>query len=321
MADALISPRSTNSRWVKWLKLGGTVLTIGLFIYLLLKQDWQNILMHLGRIPVWVWPLCVLLAISGMVFNAIRWYILLAIQKVVIPFWNVLKITFSGSFASNFLPSTIGGDAYRIFAIRAYCEDLALPVASVFVDRLLNVCAMLTNLPLSLLTFGGVLPVASSSLVLQAGMTLNFKKIGDFVKRLIHKWGQVVKIWFKHPGYLGLAFVVAWLSIFVIFLLYWLLAHFLEMPIALYQVMGTTVITYLITLLPISINGYGLREMAIVTLYTRLGATLEQAVAFAVLSRFFLLIETLPGALWISKYIISGWVDQEKSEPRDPPSL
>ena len=181
MTDTPISPRSKNSRWVKWIKLGGTILTIGLFLYLLLKQDWQNILVHLGRIPIWVWPLCVFLAISGMVFNAIRWYILLAIQKVSIPFWNVLKITFSGSFASNFLPSTIGGDAYRIFALRQYCEDLALPVASVLVDRLLNVCAMITNLPLSLVTFGGVLPIATSSTALQAGFTLNFKKIGDFL--------------------------------------------------------------------------------------------------------------------------------------------
>lgn len=321
MTDTPILPRSKNSPWLKWLKLGGTILTIGLFLYLLLKQDWQNILMHLGRIPIWVWPLCVFLAISGMVFNAIRWYILLAIQKVAIPFWNVLKITFSGSFASNFLPSTIGGDAYRIFAVRQYCEDLALPVASVLVDRLLNVCAMITNLPLSLITFGGVFPIATSSTALQVGITLNFKKIGTFFKRLIHKWGRVLKIWLKHPGYLGLAFVVAWLSIFVIFLMYWLLAHFLEMPIALYQVMGTTVITYLITLLPISINGYGLREVAIVTLYTRLGATLEQAVAFAILSRFFLLIETLPGALWISKFIISGWVDQEKSKSQHQSQL
>jgi hypothetical protein len=63
--------------------------------------------------------------------------------------------------------------------------------------------------------------------------------------------------------------------------------------------MGITAMTYLITLLPISINGYGLRELAITFFYMRLGASAEQATIFALLSRFLLMAATIPGVLWL----------------------
>jgi uncharacterized membrane protein YbhN (UPF0104 family) len=93
--------------------------------------------------------------------------------------------------------------------------------------------------------------------------------------------------------------VVSWISIFVIFVAIWLVAIGLGIPVALYQVMGVTAITYLITLLPISVNGYGLRELAIVAIYTMLGATVEQATSLALITRLLMMIQTLPGALWI----------------------
>jgi hypothetical protein len=71
------------------------------------------------------------------------------------------------------------------------------------------------------------------------------------------------------------------------------------MPVSLYQVMGVMALSYAINLLPISINGYGVREIALTTLYVHVGATLEQASTLAVVTRFILLVEALPGALWL----------------------
>jgi uncharacterized membrane protein YbhN (UPF0104 family) len=121
-----------------------------------------------------------------------------------------------------------------------------------------------------------------------------------------------------------LAFCTSWLSIFVVFIAIWLVARGLGIPVALYQVMGVTGITYLLTLLPISVNGYGVREVAITTLYLPLGASLEQAATLALITRFLSMLETLPGALWLSQ-VVSGQVgkeqvdqeqvDQERVEP------
>ena len=63
------------------------------------------------------------------------------------------------------------------------------------------------------------------------------------------------------------------------------------------------VLTYFISMLPISINAYGLREVAVTALYMQVGASLEQASTLAVITRFMLLLETLPGALWLSEIV------------------
>jgi len=63
------------------------------------------------------------------------------------------------------------------------------------------------------------------------------------------------------------------------------------------------VITYFITLLPVSVNGYGVREVAITGLYMQVGATFEQAAALAIVSRVMLVAETLPGVLWAPRLV------------------
>ena len=85
------------------------------------------------------------------------------------------------------------------------------------------------------------------------------------------------------------------------------------MQLTLWQVVGVNIVSYFITLLPISISGYGLREITTTTLYTMLGATLEQATALAIISRIFSTLVTLPGVIWMRK-IISETKDVKKEE-------
>ena len=75
------------------------------------------------------------------------------------------------------------------------------------------------------------------------------------------------------------------------------------MSIKYYQVMGITTIAYLVTLLPISINGYGLREITISSLYSILGFPIEAAISLAILSRLLYLTTTLVGAAWLPEYL------------------
>jgi hypothetical protein len=82
--------------------------------------------------------------------------------------------------------------------------------------------------------------------------------------------------------------------------------------------MGVTVITYFLTLLPISVNGYGLREVAITALYLPLGASLEQAAILAIITRFLSMLATIPGALWLSQ-VVAGPLRNAEIESGEPP--
>lgn len=287
----------------------GTVLSTVLFIWLLSKQDWQMIWENLKQFPAWLWPVCLLLVISGMICNSLRWYLLLRAQKVQIPFGEVTRTVFAGAFASNFLPSTIGGDAFRIVSLLRFTKDKALSVASIVVDRALNVLATLTILPFSWITFGDrlfdlVFQVETAPAAALAVPALN--KVIEFFKRMIKRLLEAFAGWARQPWVLAGGFGISWLSIFVTYVNVWLLAQFLGIPVNLVQVMGVAAIVYLVTLLPISFNGYGVREVIYTTLYVSLGATTEQAATLALVSRFFMLLETLPGALWLSHIISSN---------------
>ena len=76
----------------------------------------------------------------------------------------------------------------------------------------------------------------------------------------------------------------------------WVTAQGLGMSVTVTQVAGVTGLTYLLTLIPVSINGYGIREAAMVALYAQLGAVAEQASALALISRLLMMAVTLPGA-------------------------
>lgn len=284
----------------KPLRVLGTILSVGLLLYLLWKQDWYELWRQVSAIDFWVWLVCFGLYFTGQVFNSLRWFSLLKSKQIPISFGTTLKIILSGAFASNFLPSTIGGDVFRILGSKPYTRSYALGFASVIIDRLLNVCAMVTVLPFSIITFWSI------DFDLETGRTL-ISGVGfvsgakQKIEKILKQIKESLMLWMDQPRSLIIAFGISWLSIFVMFVANTVLAVQLGMPVNLIQVMGVNALTYLLTLVPITFNGYGVREVLITTLYVALGATVEQASAFALITRFFLMLETVPGSLWLSQ--------------------
>lgn len=306
----------SKSRLVRWI---GTLISSGLFLWLLARQDWGQTWQSLTQAPAWLLPVVFLLYFSGMLLNSLRWDVLLRAQAVRIPFLEVLKMVLTGAFASNFLPSTIGGDTVRVVGLTRFKTSWSLSVASVVVDRMLNVVAMVTILPFSLFTFGNPGTLLQNFSFLKTGgvVLTGLVPAGSWAARALAKlrhWAgrlwEIFQIWLRRPGSLALSFILAWSSSFIVFFAIWVLARGLGMSLSLYQVMGVMALTYLFSLLPISINGYGVREVAVTTLYMQLGASLEGASTLAVITRFMLLLEALPGAFWLSQMV----APQDKGE-------
>ncbi len=301
----------------RWLRLLGTLASSALFVWLLARQDWRTTYKHLMSIPLWLGLVVFLLYFSGMVLNAWRWSTLLRTQGLRLPFLEVLKIMLSGAFASNFLPSTIGGDSVRVVSLLRYEATLTVSMATVVMDRLLNVLAMFTLLPFSLTVFPiqfslNIFPNFFSRFLLPSILISTLSSAIGWLKeqqarvlRWFEHMVEILRVWVNCPKTLLLLFIISWLSSFVIFLAVWMLARALGIRVTLIQVIGVMTITYLVSMLPISVNGYGVREVTLTTLYVQIGASLEQASTLAVITRFMLLLEALPGALWLSDILQS----------------
>jgi hypothetical protein len=308
----------SKGKLVRW---AGTMVSSILFVWLIARQDWARIWDHLANTPIWLLPLVFLLYFMGQVLNSLRWANLLRAQGLRIPFPDVLKMVLTGAFASNFLPTTIGGDTVRIVSLLRYNASWGVSVASVMMDRLLNVIAMFTVLPFSFLVFGDPAVFFErirgfTGVTLLAGIGVADSRVGKYVSKL-NRWigriWEILRAWVQHPQVLLGSFALSWSSSFIIFVAIWILARGLDIDVSLYQVMGVMALSYAINLLPISINGYGVREIALTTLYMHIGATLEQASTLAVVTRFVLLIEALPGALWLPRAVPVVNGEEEKA--------
>ena len=302
-----------KTNWKSILKWGGTLISLALFIWLLTRLDWQAAWSILKNMPIYSCILAILLLFLGQFMNSLRWYVLLKAKDVPITILEAFKIYLGGSFASNFLPSTIGGDSLRFLAIAKITNDQPLSLASVILDRVINLIATCTLIPFSITVLRTTGININTDLFAFTGMAIFQGKIWNWIKGMVKKYSDLFKSWTKKPTSLILAFGITWVSRFIIISSVWFLAKGIGIQISLWQVVGVNIVSYFITLLPISISGYGLREITTTTLYTMLGATLEQATALAVISRIFSTLVTLPGVIWM-RQIISDTKDIKKTD-------
>jgi uncharacterized membrane protein YbhN (UPF0104 family) len=279
------------------IRLAGTLVSTALFIWLISRQNWEMVLDKAAGIAIWAFLLTVGLYLLSYGFNTLRWCSLLWTQDVKISFWRAYSFNWAGNFASNFLPGTIGGDGFRMLAVHPYTGRKTVSIGSVALDRIINMAVYACLIPVPLLMFGSsLLSLRGAALVLPAGLQ---KLIEKYFPKIVFAFRQ----WAAKPWAFVYAFLAAWPSNLLPMAATYLLAHQLGMNVTYWQVIGVQTLTYFISVLPISVNGYGLREVAYTTLYTALGSTLEQASTLALVTRFLTVLSTLPGAFWLTSAV------------------
>jgi uncharacterized membrane protein YbhN (UPF0104 family) len=287
----------TIARWV------GTILTTALFIWLVSGQKWEVVLQKATGIPLWSIALAVVLYIASYGFNTLRWCCLLWAQDVEITYLQAFHMAWAGVFASNILPSTIGGDGLRMVGILRYTKSKTIAIGSVALDRFTNVFAMVCLLPVSLFVLGGYLvaPHSAKTVGEMAMLTISARLRGLF-EHYFPKVANAFRAWASRPWAFVYAFLAAWPSNILPMTATYLLSRQVGMNLSFWQIIGVQTAAYFVSQLP-SINGYGLREATYTTLYTALGASIEQASTLALMTRFLSIIATLPGAFWLSSSV------------------
>ena len=136
------------------IRIIGSIVSTILFVQIVRKQDWGVVAEKLAHIPWYIFVIAILFTFASYGFNVMRWCSLLWAQKVKVPYLQAYKMSLGGSFASNFLPSTIGGDGFRMLAIQPYTKSKNLSIGSVILDRIINMTAMIFLVPVPVAIFG-----------------------------------------------------------------------------------------------------------------------------------------------------------------------
>jgi uncharacterized membrane protein YbhN (UPF0104 family) len=292
---------------IRW---GGTFLSIGIMIYLLSRVGWGEAWQTIRQLTAWRILLVLVLVFISRLATFGRWHTLLKDQTPTLDIIDTLKLTFAGLFASNVLPTTIGGDVLRLAGAVRLGLSTSLAAASLVVDRLVGMTGMALMLPFSLPSLSAYLQ--SRNLSSPAGsMALPFfSRLMNGVRKVLEN----LRFWSKHPLILLKALGFTLIHQACIYLIILILIEGMGETLSVWQIGGIWSLTYFISLLPISINGLGLQEVTITNLYTLLGGLSPTAsISLALILRLVWLVGSLPGAFFIGE-VLAGKSPAEVEE-------
>lgn len=297
------------------LRILGTVITLVLLVYLLREQGWDSIVAAIRQIPLSTLALAFALVIGSRFAVISRWHILMRATELKIPYLQTVRITFAGLFASNFLPTTVGGDVIRLAGAVRLGYDAALSTASLITDRLVGMAGMAIAVPWGLSGFFQLLNEIRGDLssrwylfaaVLPAPQPSFWRRLWEKGLAFLQQLLQALKVYFKKPFSLVYALFFTAIHMICIFTALYLLFQAEGEKVSWPLIAGLYSLVYFITLLPVSINGYGLQEISMTYIFTHVaGTSIESSLSVALLLRTMTMVASLPGAFFVPG-IIAG---------------
>ncbi len=260
------------------------ILTVALIAFLLKRVDMGEVLSLIKQVKVEYLFLSGILYIFFMLVAAYRWQCLLNIQKIKIGLGKVIRLTFMGYFFNNFLPTTVGGDVVKGYLVSRDTKKVAESYVSILMDRvtglgglvLLAVLVILfiptvsINRNIIYLVWGCFVCFVVLLIISTVGGKFFGKKLG-WLKRLARKLKiedkitKVYNIFYTHKEYKGVLVKTIFLSLIIqvtfIFINYLLVRGLplnRDIPIGYFFIYTPTIA--LISSLPVTINGIGVRE-------------------------------------------------------------
>lgn len=260
--------------------------------------------------------LALLVYFVSQVLSALRWKVLARPLGFDGPFKFFLNCYLIGMFFNLFAPGTVGGDVSRVYYLaregernrqKAWSGSTMHAAVSVFVDRLVGMIVLVWLGALGLALFPEY-HIPSTVRLVTFALALGFVLAGVLVPVLrrilsVGSHPMLVKFrvalgtyrddWHTIPQAIGLSFAVhliqAWIHVMIG------RAIHIEIPfsfcIIIYPLVGT------FASLPISINGFGLREGGYLLLLTLIGINSEKSIAFGLLLFLVVAADSLIGGV------------------------
>ena len=302
--------------------------SIALITWVLGGIDFAEVLAKIAdaRTP-WIWLAALFFAMIAILGTA-RWRLVLKSLGVDLPATTALRLFLIGMFFNQTLPSSIGGDAMRVFYLWRTGIRAQTATNSVLLDRIIGLIILIivTTAITPLLLEKLDNPIAATGLIaVLAGGWLAVIMLFVFNNSLARRFQHIRIINFAillsrdavalsfRPAVaiptlcISIAIQAATIAVA------WSLDHALGGDTNYLVFVVTMTPTMLMISIPISIAGWGVREQILVILLGALGVGATQAVSVSILFGVVLLVGGLPGGvLWL--------IGKKSSQTIDPPS-
>lgn len=257
----------------------------------------------LKTIDIIYYILAYLLALFGLLISTFRWKRILYFNKQHVKFSQLTKLYFIGEFYNLVIPGAISGDIVRGYKTSRRKGDRIKLFTSVFLERITGLIALLLIMVFSiiflrgylssiiileliafaLITFFGLIMITSEKfdhLLLKIAKVKFLKKFSleDKIKKITETINTL-----KNKRLLLETISYSLFFILLTILTTYFLARSVGVTIPLLFLIGIIPITRLITMLPISFGGIGVRESLFVYFFAFVGVSAEVAITIGLI--------------------------------------
>lgn len=300
-----------RSRAIAWL-LAKLAISCAALWYFARGVELEQFSRTLHGVSVGVATIAGVLLLVQLAVQSWRWLLICRRFGLNVAGPTAIRFSVEAQFFNQALPSSMSGDAIKVIRLSALTKQLRRSFESVIVDRAAGLLTLAGFVGITIPVLYGMVENMwlriAFALVPAAGLVGGacFLGFADLPRRLrdivvikdLAALSKSARSLLEYPLYLWVLFIsiVGHLLTGVIF---WILAIALHVQLGLVDSMLLVPAGLLVTIVPVSIAGWGLREGALVALLPHAGLSAESAFALSVLYGLVSLLVSLPGlALW-----------------------
>ena len=304
------------------------VVTLCIVVWLWSQLKHKNLLNDMRLCPLSVWAACILSLWLSTLCSGIRtFWIIQERDATQVKLKDVVVLSFLGNFLSQGLPSSLGGDVYRLWALSRWGLGKSESFFILILDRCMGIASMLIlgigaliirmlyEHPALTNTSRFLLFVYFSIIFTMAALT-----IISFIKTNISNLfkGALKTLWLKIYRALDLDFdrkkylstlikpkiyLINFVITVTLFLPFIWLSSGLGSPLKPHVLFGVLPFVFLMTSLPLSFGGWGVREAA---LFSLVGSANNSIVAVSMLYGIVTLLAAVPACLLFYRHTPSA---------------
>lgn len=295
------------------------IVSASLIIFVFSKIDLRNVIGCIKEANIFLLIFSLSLHFVGVLLGSSRWKILLESYGIDVPHKELYRLYMIGSFFNTFLPTSVGGDAVRMYKVSSLTDKRAQAVTSVIIERFIGMLVLYIISFFSYIFYFkfkeekeifitiSLLLLASLTFIIFILSPLSEKILKivppSFFKDKLDKIHYSLKYPVREPKSLFKVFAYTALLQINVVIYFFIISIAIKIKLSIVYFLILIPIILTVTMLPITLGGIGLREGGFVFLFSRFGVFPEKALTLSILGYFISLVFAGFGGL---VYVLEG---------------
>lgn len=293
-------------------------ISVGLLALLATKLDWHQVWARTTQLSWWALPIAIVLQMLIWALANVRWWILIRVHGLGHTYGNLIQPTLIGAFFNNLLPSSAGGDLFRIYHIYRQGHGATVSVSPILTERAVGLMCMFALATFAVYFFHQRSASISALLnllpwLLLVGILglviLSIPKYYYYFHRLLERWRKLKPVsmllniseathtYLSRPRVLVVLILTSFALQLLQIMVFLILGLGIQATLPASQYLFIVPVILVVASIPITIGGLGIREATAITLFTAAGMSQDNAAAISLLFIPVLVLSGMPG-LW-----------------------